>query len=691
MKLFAILVALLIGSSPAFAGEEIDLSNYVLEERFTQPQGWKWGSFNDAKGHPIRYGHMSPANPQGLVVFQVGFKRFIEGHFESVRYLVKEKNLAVWYMDWYGNGMSKPDPMSDIPGSEPYDKQAETLNYFFTNIVEKVPNGKNVIVGNSMGGNMVLRYLARYPNTFDLGFLISPMVNVRTFEGSIPESLSNFLLPIFKVFVEAAIAVGKGNEFALFSGGPWKAGLSKEFIYDYIDTSDYKRGVVPMIYQIREPRLRIGNNTYNWSKDAIDSIDFINSDSFYPLVQDKVVFLYGSSDNTRGPSESDVKNFCARLSACSYHLIEGAGHAMWLEADPYRDQLLDYFSQDLEGEIEMQIPSDYSKLVVTWQNSSWAGRNPSGILDPSLINIPFIPKLKVDYGFSDVDGNFIKDKSLIKVSELGVSGINPNRPTEILIDWSKQGSSHNAKIKFDIEENKEILFKELVNRIPVAAIRGAFAFAGDGRYATVDGSVTARIEMFKDKSDTMPVKIEDKTFPIRIHYFLEDDIQITPVQGHENLFFGRIALPSDKGYWLEIKPQGQTLSNLALNNSSYNLKAVGGSSSSDPSVADAVKSLGSLAAFEINGAPNVMKEPTFRCGSSNQQMQGYSGYLAQQMEGGYEAQIPIYIGKEHTKFLTRYGSGYSSYTLIVGGKILVSSNVPSGLYRSTCNIDIVMG
>ena len=354
-------------------------------------------------------------------------------------------------------------------------------------------------------------------------------------------------------------------------------------------------------------------------------------------------------------------------------------------------RMLKELNASIQGEIEMSIPSDYSKVLVTWENSRWEGLNAAGIPTPGVIDIPFAPKLRVDYGFSDVDGKFVRDRSLIQVEELSASSANANKPTEVRIDWSKQQGSSNAKIKFDIEEDRELLFKELVSRIPVSAIRGAFAVGNSDRYAVVGGTVTARVELFKDASDTRPVETKSEVFPISVHYFLEDDIQITPVQGHENLFFGKVSLPSDKGYWLEMKPQNQTLSNMYVDNSSYVLEAVGGGSN-DLTIADVVKRSGSLAAFEINGAPNIIKEPTFSCGNnSGDATKAYSGYLAQSMESGYEALIPIYIGKEHTKFVTKYSAGYSSYTLIVGGKIFVSRNVPSGLYRSTCNIDIMMG
>lgn len=348
MRFFCLLFCFISVISSSVYGAPSEADDYVLEKRFTAPKGWKWGRFEGPSGYFVRYGHVAPANPKGVIVFQGGHGDFVEQFFETVRYFLYEKKYAVWSMDWAGEGDSKPNPDSDIPGTMPFGKLVDDLSYFFTNIVEKVPNGQSILIGHSMGGNVVLRYAARYSDTFDLFFITSPMVSIRLFGTSLPEWLNSLSLYPMRWIAEAAIALGKKNEFAIFSSGPWRKDLERNFILDHSHTSDYKRGVVPMIYQIREPKLRIGGFTYGTGYELIKTVEFVNKKDFAPSVKGKVVAVGTSKDNSQASSPAEIESFCKDLPDCTFFMIEGSQHAIWLEANVFRNQLLEYLNSFLD-------------------------------------------------------------------------------------------------------------------------------------------------------------------------------------------------------------------------------------------------------------------------------------------------------------------------------------------------------
>lgn len=363
---------------------------------------------------------------------------------------------------------------------------------------------------------------------------------------------------------------------------------------------------------------------------------------------------------------------------------------------------------ELEGGIEMSVSSEFSKIVIEWRDVNWGWaegkeKDPLGIEIAKLayknifnrINVPFVPKLKVDYGFSDADGNPIGNKDMIKVRQLEPVGLNPNGRTEVVIDWSKQEGAKEAKIKFNLKEAKRVLFKDLVAKIPMVAVRQAFTDSRGkygSKYASVDGLVHTTVKLFKKADDAKDSETLYDSFPVQVHYFLEDDIRIYALPGYDRLFFGKLAVPSTDSYWIEMAPgQDHTAANFIVGYPHYRVTSRSGDGVRLEAT-DLVKTMGNFAVFRIVGAPFKIGTPRFSCGinAKDGAPTTFVGYL-HKPEENYKNSIPVHIHKRHYKMLTRHDGISSSYMLLVGGRMLISKNVTSGAYRSDCSVDIKMG
>ncbi len=232
-----------------------------IEERFTEPVGWRWHSFERVKGRRIRFGSIFPQDsiPDAIIVCLQGLGEFSEKYFELARWC-SENNLAFWIMDWAGQGKSSrylKNPQKRH--SAGFDEDIKDLHYLIMEYIKhsSVHPDKGRIalamIAHSMGGNIGLRYLQEYPDMFECAAFSAPMTGIKAFE-KYPQKIAYTATSLFSLFA--------GKSY-IFGGGDWNKGTLK-----YQLSSDSVRSLINDQWFEKNPDLRCGDITFGWLHEA---------------------------------------------------------------------------------------------------------------------------------------------------------------------------------------------------------------------------------------------------------------------------------------------------------------------------------------------------------------------------------------------------------------------------------------
>jgi lysophospholipase len=294
-----------------------------IPDKFTQPEGWQWGRFTNAEDAAIRFGYLRADNPRAVAVVVTGFREFGEKYFEVVRDL-HERNFDVWQMDWRGQGGSDHYlPDTDKTWYQGYDRDADDLEQFATEIVERPDGMPMFVVAHSMGGHIALRHLRTYPETFEFAVMTAPMLRINT--GGIPK------------WVAKPLAWG-GNivsaEAYIIGGTPWE--YDPNFaVEDSSVSQDPVRYRVGQEYMRLDPALQLGSATYGWIRNAFREIAELNEESYLSGIAAPVLIASPRNDQIVLPEAHD--RACPLMKACVLFPIPDSKHEVWMERDDFRD------------------------------------------------------------------------------------------------------------------------------------------------------------------------------------------------------------------------------------------------------------------------------------------------------------------------------------------------------------------
>lgn len=306
-----------------------------LEERFTEPAGFRWHSFK-REGRSIRFGSVFPKDsiPDAVVVCLPGLSEFGEKYFEIARDLNKE-NLAFWVIDWMGQGGSgRYLPNAFKRHSAGFDQDIEDLHYLVMEYIKhsSVHPDKGRIplamLGHSMGGNIGLRYLARHPDIFECAAFSAPMVGIHNMT-TLPKPL---------IMGAAAILNELANKSYAHGQKDWHENVRPHPGSDQF-SNDPKRGALHELWQKENEHLRIGGVTNRWVYEALKTCYALRDD--IPLIRQDM--LIGIAGRERIISNGCIKRAFANCSRADIITFDDARHEIMMETDDIRSAFLDGF------------------------------------------------------------------------------------------------------------------------------------------------------------------------------------------------------------------------------------------------------------------------------------------------------------------------------------------------------------
>lgn len=193
----------------------------ALEERFTEPPGWRWHQFTRQGLHGprrIRFGSVFPESriPDAVVVCLPGLSEYAEKYFEIARSCL-DKNLAFWVLDWMGQGTSGRYLQNPHKRhSAGVEEDVADLHYFILEYIKhsSVHPDKGRIplamLGHSMGANIGLHYLHAHPGMFECAAFSAPFFGFKMFEGW-PCPLPVLAARLLNTFSGSSYASGQGD------------------------------------------------------------------------------------------------------------------------------------------------------------------------------------------------------------------------------------------------------------------------------------------------------------------------------------------------------------------------------------------------------------------------------------------------------------------------------------------------
>ncbi len=322
-----------------------------LEERFSEPEGWRWHHFKrpTANGErKIRFGSVFPKDsvPDAVVVCLPGLSEFAEKYYEVARTCLS-KNLAFWTLDWYGQGASErylKNPQKRHGAS--FDEDVEDFRYFITQYVKHACVHPDVgripmaMLGHSMGATIGLKYLHKYPDMFECAGFIAPLMGIQKVKN-IPNSALMALSGTLNALMGKSYIAG---------GSDWTKDM-RPFQGCEALCSDPERVKIHTAWFEHKPELQVGSPTYGWLHNALKACADVNKKDFLSAIDKS--FLICAAEKEHLVDNDRIEAAAKHLQRCTFKTLKGAHHEILMETDEIRDEFFnDFYAMIKETIIE---------------------------------------------------------------------------------------------------------------------------------------------------------------------------------------------------------------------------------------------------------------------------------------------------------------------------------------------------
>ena len=258
---------------------------------------------------------------RGTAILLHGRREFIEKYYETVADL-QDRGYAVATMDWRGQGLSGRLLQDRQKGHiATFDSYVLDLKCLVDWVMAHLP-GPYLLIGHSMGGHVVLRYLGEQPAGIAAAVAVAPMTGIAF--GPLPERLARGL-------TQAACGLGFAESYAPAQGPYSPSGRRAEA---GLLTSDLDRLEDEIIACEQNSDLALGGVTYGWLRAAFRSIDTLRAPGFAEAIMVPVLAITAGRD--RVVRNRDTRRFIKRLHQGRLIDIAEARHEIFKERDDLR-------------------------------------------------------------------------------------------------------------------------------------------------------------------------------------------------------------------------------------------------------------------------------------------------------------------------------------------------------------------
>ncbi len=265
------------------------------------------------------------------IVLLTGRASFME-RFDEVIQKLTSQDFNVWSFDWRGQGLSSRPLENHQKGHiDSYDTYLKDLDQFMTQVVQPRTQNLYMILAQSMGAHIALRYLENNPqNIFSGAMLISPMLDIRT--GWYPRFFVRFLSSFCTKF-------GFQENFVLGHGKYDPALEPFEGNYYTQDPIRYKTYIET---QNHYAALMVGGPTYGWLDATLRSVQSLISPTKIQNIEIPIWLIESGNDQV---VDNRLIAYVLKFLKFGFHRkYHQARHQIFLETD----DILTQFWQDFK-------------------------------------------------------------------------------------------------------------------------------------------------------------------------------------------------------------------------------------------------------------------------------------------------------------------------------------------------------
>ncbi|WP_170235403.1 alpha/beta fold hydrolase [Verticiella sediminum] len=276
-------------------------------------------------GRRVRTAFFPVADAAGHVLLLNGRTEFIEKYLETIASL-RERGLAVWTLDWRGQGRSErllDDAERGHAGS--FDDFVDDLDrYLTTSVLPGAAGAPLMLLAHSMGGNIGLRFLHGHQHHFQRAVFSAPMVAFHV--GKLPR-------PLARLLAGAMCATGRAGAYAMGQG----PAASHPVFDDNPLTSCPERFARLQRLLEDDPESRLGGVTWGWLSAALRSTALTDAPGF--ARQLRIPLLVFVAQQERIVDNAAIGRFVGALPAGRLVEIPGARHELLCERDEPRSMV----------------------------------------------------------------------------------------------------------------------------------------------------------------------------------------------------------------------------------------------------------------------------------------------------------------------------------------------------------------
>ncbi len=279
-------------------------------------------------GKRMRYALFEPPQtPRGTMIVAPGRREFVEKKYAEMGKEFLQRGYRLIVFEWRGHGLSS----RFFDGSKrqrdhilDFNLYLDDLDSFYKNVVLKNQTGNVFVMGHSIGGHLMLRWLAeRQKIGIDGAMFTAPMLALGPRAA---HSVSNSIVSLM-------LHMGKSESYV--PGQHDYDEHDRQFKGNPLTQDPQRYGIIERYFEAH-PEMKIGGVTWGWLSAALKSMRLAREDVYMHQVKIPVLAMTGSHDTVTPALE--LARYLSNLPDIRNVILPGGLHDVMNEIEIIRDE-----------------------------------------------------------------------------------------------------------------------------------------------------------------------------------------------------------------------------------------------------------------------------------------------------------------------------------------------------------------